>query len=58
MYREANRVADGLASMGCEQATIMVVHGEPPEILIRQLVRDDIMGVNYYYPVGLDVIFL
>lgn len=44
IYREANKVADGMASMGCELDGGVVFYDDPPP-LVQQLVAFHVLGV-------------
>jgi hypothetical protein len=45
VYREANKIADGLASLACDSREALHLFYQPPDQMIS-LYQDDLMGVS------------
>lgn len=44
MYREANKVTDAIASLGCQMSNSLLVYDSPPDF-VRGLLDDDVRRV-------------
>jgi hypothetical protein len=44
VYREANKTADGLASLACDSKEVLRLFRQPPDLMIS-LYPDDLNGV-------------
>lgn len=44
VYREANKVTDAIASLGCQMSNSLLVYDSPPDF-VRGLLDDDVRGV-------------
>lgn len=45
VYREANKVTDAIASLGCQMSNSLLVYDSPPDF-VRGLLDDDVRGVG------------